>query len=281
MSGSVESQLYDAARDGLVSEVSSLLRDNPEINVNWTNPGFYQFAALHSASRWDDVEVVKLLLAHPNINVNLQSIDGWTPLSFGCWNGQVSVVRVMLKDPRVDVTLDDNSGCTPPLWYAFRWGRHEVIECLIASARDLGDIMNKKGTYSWDGKYYTALEIARENQITDVVSLLGRFLASPALTRQEIRQKLNFTGLSLFQFQFHFISIFIFVNKQKPRLRDYLELRVASLCASTVPETFTDPAEVTFLSLADCGLNTVPEKFGLIFFSFFCFFCSLWCFQRL
>jgi len=217
MSGSVESQLYDAARDGLVSEVSSLLRDNPEINVNWTNPGFYQFAALHSASRWDDVEVVKLLLAHPNINVNLQSIDGWTPLSFGCWNGQVSVVRVMLKDPRVDVTLDDNSGCTPPLWYAFRWGRHEVIECLIASARDLGDIKNKKGTYSGDVKNkkgfglvhanrsYTALEIARENQITDVVSVLERFLANPAQTRLEIRQKVNFTGLYSVS-----ISIFIF-----------------------------------------------------------------------
>ena len=205
MSDSVEQKLYDAARDGRASDVSSLLRDHPEINVNWTNPGFYQFAALHSASRWDDVEVVKLLLAHPNINVNLQSIDGQTPLSKGCENGKVSVVRVMLKDPRVDITLDDNDGRTP-LWYAARDAYHEVIEWLIASARDLGDVKNKKGIRR-DGDDFTALEIAREEKKSEVVALLERFIANPAQTRQEIRKRLNFTGLVLFPFHFSFFIL--------------------------------------------------------------------------
>jgi len=121
MSDSVEQKLYDAARDGLVSEVSSLLRDNPEINVNWTNPGFYQFAALHRASRWDDVEVVKLLLAHPNININVRNRYGQTPLSLGCQEGSVAVVEV-LKDPHVDVALDDGD--------ALRCGGHLVLGTL-------------------------------------------------------------------------------------------------------------------------------------------------------
>ena len=56
----------------------------------------------------------------------------------------MSVVELLLKDPRVDVTQDDNSGCTPPLWHASRKGKHEVIEWLIASGRDLGDIENNK-----------------------------------------------------------------------------------------------------------------------------------------
>ena len=59
---SEEQKLYDAANAGLASEVSSLLSDHPEINVNWT--GSTQTTALHRASLNDHAEVVKLLLAH-------------------------------------------------------------------------------------------------------------------------------------------------------------------------------------------------------------------------
>ena len=91
--------------------------------------------SLHIASFIGHVEVVKHLLAHPNIKVNLESSDGETPLSYGCEGGHVSVVQLLLKDPRVDVTLVDNYGCTP-LWWASWNGHHKVIECLVASDRD-------------------------------------------------------------------------------------------------------------------------------------------------
>ena len=143
MSDPVEKILIEAATDGLVSEVSSLLKNNPEINVNWTDST--RWTPLHAASSRGHVEVVKLLLAHPNIDVNSRKYYGQTPLSLGCENGHVSVVRSLLKDPRVDVTLDDNKQCTS-LWWASRFGKHEVIEWLIASGRDLGDVKNKKGT---------------------------------------------------------------------------------------------------------------------------------------
>ena len=141
-----------------MSEVSSLLRDHPEINVNWTNPDCDLFTALHIASYHGQVEVVKLLLAHPNINVNLKNIYGETPFSIGCQYGRVSVVELLLKNPHVDITLDDKWGRTP-LWWASYYGYHKVIEWLIASGRDLGDFENKKG--KWKGEDLTALEIAR------------------------------------------------------------------------------------------------------------------------
>ena len=112
---------------------------------------------------------------------------GRTPLSTGCQYGRLSVFRVLLKDPRVDVTLDDPKGRTP-LWKASPHGYHEVIEWFIASGRDLGDVKNKKGT-DWDGKDYTALEIARKENKTEVVSVLERFIANPAQTRHELRVK--------------------------------------------------------------------------------------------
>ena len=58
-------------------------------------------------------------------------------------------------------------------------GKHEVIECLIASGRDLGDIKNKKGGDWWNGKDKTALEIAREEHKTKVVSLKDSWPIQP------------------------------------------------------------------------------------------------------
>ena len=124
MSDPVEIQFWAAAMNGRVSEVSSLLSD------------------------------------HPEINVNLKNRDGRTPFSLGCSSPEVFVVQELLKDPRVNTTLDDDCGRTP-LWWASHDGNHEVIEWLIASGRDLGDVMNKKGKISEDGEDYMTLEVAR------------------------------------------------------------------------------------------------------------------------
>jgi len=76
MSDPVE-KLYHAAYFDDASETSFLLRNYPDINVNWTdNEGW---APLHMASFNGHIEVVKRLLAHADINVNLKSDDGQTP----------------------------------------------------------------------------------------------------------------------------------------------------------------------------------------------------------
>ena len=179
----VEEQLIDASKSGGIGEVKALLRDNPGLNVNWADE--YQSTALHRSSKHGHVEVVKVLLAHPDINVNCKDGRDQTPFLHGCREGHVSVVRELLKDPRVNVTCADNHGHTP-LWLASLHGDHKVIEWLIASGRDLGDIKNTKENGT------TALEIARkQHRNTQVVWLLERFTANPAHTRQQIRVTLG------------------------------------------------------------------------------------------
>jgi len=168
-----------------VPELLSLLRDNPSVNVNWAD-NVNRWTALHSASRLGHSEVVKTLLTHPHINVNQKDKYGQTPLSRACENGKVTAVWVLLKDPRVDVTLDDLNERTP-LWHASHNGHHEVIEWLIASGRDLGDI-KKKGK-SNNGREFTALEIARRVEKTKVVDVLESFLTNSTQTRREVRVK--------------------------------------------------------------------------------------------
>jgi hypothetical protein len=124
-----------------------------------------------------------VLLAHPQINVNQKSNSGSAPFLIGCWYGEVEVVKILLRDSRVDINMADNDGCTP-LWYASCNGRAEMIKWMIALRGDELDL-EKKGEYP-DGNEYTAIEVAREKNRTEVVALLERFMANPIQTRHEI-----------------------------------------------------------------------------------------------
>jgi len=71
-----------------------------------------------------------------------------------------------------------------------------VVEWFIASGRDLGDVMTKKGKLNF--KNYTVLEVARKFKKTEVASLLKSFLANPAHTRHELRVKLGVLAAEVF-----------------------------------------------------------------------------------
>jgi hypothetical protein len=184
---SAEKQLCDAIYNGRFDEAETLVRDHPDLNVNWKNVSGW--TALHYASWYGHSEVVKLFLAHPAINVNVLTKAGSTPLLLSCSSGKVSVVQVLLKDPRVEITLADEGNCTP-LWWAAGCGQEVVVEWLIACDRDLGDVKNIKGKHL-GGKKCTALKIAREKGESKVMSLLERFLAKPESTRHQVRVKLG------------------------------------------------------------------------------------------
>jgi len=183
----VEEILHVSSLEGRLEDVLSVLRDNPGLDVNWVDDT--KRTPLHMASMKGHVKIAKVLLAHPNVNVNLLTTGGCTPLTLGCMNGHMSVVRTLLQDHRVDATLTNGKSCTP-LWWTCYFERYEVIEWLIASGRDLGDIKNKKRK-CWKDDEYTVLEIARRKCKTEAVSLLKRFIANPAQTRQEVRVKLG------------------------------------------------------------------------------------------
>ena len=67
---------------GLVDEVQVLLRENPGLDVNSREPHEH-WSALHFAAFYNRPEVVKLLLAHPAIDVNALSKYESTPFCFG------------------------------------------------------------------------------------------------------------------------------------------------------------------------------------------------------
>jgi hypothetical protein len=104
---------------------------------------------------------------------------------------KVEVVKVLLKDSRVDINLADNGGWTP-LWRASKQGDIEAIKWMIASGKEIKSL-DVKATNSGpfgDDQEYTAIEIARKKNKTEVVSLLERFMANSMQTRHEVRVEL-------------------------------------------------------------------------------------------
>ena len=108
--------------------------------------------------------MIRLLLAHPDIDVNVKNRGGITPFDWAFYGGRTSCVREMLKDSRVKVNELDNHGATP-LFRAASQGRLDTIRSWIASGRemDLGEPGNE---------WTDAIGWAKEWRKTEVLTLL-------------------------------------------------------------------------------------------------------------
>jgi len=142
---------------------------------------------LIAASSGGHLEVFKLLLAHPDINVNLKDREGCTPFLWACLKVSIPMTRLLLSDPRVNTAAIDRERCSAT-WCAAMKGSLEIIEWLIESGRDLGDL-NERGAFF--GLGFTTVEVAEEYGFLEVVFLLQRFMNNPQKTRCELRVKLG------------------------------------------------------------------------------------------
>ena len=137
----------------------------------------------HACDRDSRSAAIPLLLAHPDIDVNVKDTLGYTPFLFACC-GYAPCVRLLLKDSRVKVNEPANDGRTP-LWCAAIGGQLDIIKWWIASERemDLGTPGDSKTDAIW---------VAKSQGATEVVTLLERFKSDAAKTRHAVRMELGF-----------------------------------------------------------------------------------------
>jgi ankyrin repeat protein len=75
-------------------------------------------------------EIVTLLLARDDIEVNSEDVYGWTPLSFAAHTGWDEVVTLLLARDNIEVNSKDVCGWTP-LSIAVQRGCEEVVNLLL------------------------------------------------------------------------------------------------------------------------------------------------------
>jgi ankyrin repeat protein len=157
------------------------------LSINWKNKFSRGWTAFYCACYRGHVDIVQVLMAHPDIDINQKGHIGRTPFFMACNNGHSSIVRMFLNDSRLITINDRNDFGYTPLSEAVCCGKLEVIKWMISSGRelDLGE-----------GKLRSdALQLARnENNTeinTEIVSLLERFKKDQVKTRYEIRKELG------------------------------------------------------------------------------------------
>jgi len=169
-----------------MEEVKKILKNHPNLDVNWTDEGLSWQTALFTASQYGYDAIVTILLAHPDIDVNLRSDHAVSPFMVVCRCGYPSCAREMLKDSRVKVNEPRNDGHTP-LWDAALHGHLDVIKLWIASGREMD--LGTPGEWETD-----AIGEAEEEGEIEAAALLERFKGDASETRDEIRMELGITG---------------------------------------------------------------------------------------
>ena len=98
-------------------------------NVN-LKQGEFDETLLHYAVSGGCVEVVKLLLGDPRVDVRALSKRGCSFLHYAAIEGHVEVVKLLLEDPRVDVRTVDEGGWSA-LHFAAQKGFVDAVSLLL------------------------------------------------------------------------------------------------------------------------------------------------------
>ena len=89
-----------AVESGDAKKVAEMIRQDPGFKVNMAVDE-HGTTLLHFAGQGNSRSaVIPLLLAHPDIDVNVKNKSGATPFYLACYHGYTSCVRGMVKDSR-------------------------------------------------------------------------------------------------------------------------------------------------------------------------------------
>ena len=116
-------------------KIIRLLLDHPSIEVNMADDK--GCTALHWATMLGRVEAVKILLADKRVDVNIQNADNLTVLMYAARKSsenQVSILKLLLEQPSTDVNLADDDGLTA-LHGAIDSKNIEAVRLMLADKR--------------------------------------------------------------------------------------------------------------------------------------------------
>jgi ankyrin repeat protein len=119
-------------------DMARLLLDQPGIDINLGHPKWSYMTPLITAAVWGAVNVINMLLARPEIQVNKTCTSpsvGTTALIYAAHQGQTEAVKALLTHPDIDIDAKDNS-CSTALTYASQGGYYATAEALLDKGAD-------------------------------------------------------------------------------------------------------------------------------------------------
>jgi ankyrin repeat protein len=111
---------------------------------------------LFTAAAYGYAKIVRMLLERKDVEVNSQDDDGSSPLLKACRCGNMETVRHLLGRHDIDVNLTDHRGHSP-LWAACARGHMEVVELLL----DRHDINLRDQNPLWGAAQYGQVDVVQ------------------------------------------------------------------------------------------------------------------------
>ena len=121
------------------TEIVKLLLAVPGIDINLQNE--YGDSALIIACKEGNSEIIKLLLTAPGINVNLQNKDGDSALIITCRKGNAEIVKLLLADPKIYINLQNINGDTALAESTVK-NNLNIVNILLINGADINIIDN-------------------------------------------------------------------------------------------------------------------------------------------
>lgn len=126
---SLNREFREACKHGDLDTVRRLLAEPNQIDINSTLSG--QLCYLSLAVVQEYVELVGILLTHPNIDVNKRTRYGFTPLSCATnYGNNIEILSLLLTHPNIDVNMEDRDGYTP-LCNAISTKKYDMVRILL------------------------------------------------------------------------------------------------------------------------------------------------------
>jgi hypothetical protein len=146
----VESRLCKEVGRGDTANVKMILEKYPDVDVNFEYESGW--TPLHRACMLGRTEIVRLLLAHPKIDVNsLKGIVKYTPFVYACSFSKLDCAIALINDPRVDLNKGSSDKIVT-VYFAAVSGSPEIIRHWIISGKpmDLGGPVGNPGAHLYE-----------------------------------------------------------------------------------------------------------------------------------
>jgi ankyrin repeat protein len=150
--------LHLAVEDNCVKAVSKLLEKGAKLNER----DKYGKTPLDLAIDNQNLDIVKLLVAQDNIDINALNEVKKTPLHLAVESGNIDIVTVLLSNPNIQIDIKDDVDNTP-LHTAILEENKDIVKALIDTGADVNIV---------DGFSQTPLHLAVESGNIDIVRAL-------------------------------------------------------------------------------------------------------------
>ena len=172
--------LYSHCESGNIDGVKAALRRGENLNRIWqfgtcgnprcTEDPYCDFKStpLQGAIKFNQTDVVTLLLEQPGLNLNITTFRDYTALNFACMADRPSIVRQLVKVPGIDPNISNEFERSPLMEAYFRTHQDCAKELIYMDEVDLPESFWKtrdgKPFEPWFRKMLIQAKVQREKQ---------------------------------------------------------------------------------------------------------------------